>query len=102
LINILSSQLLRRFGPLGAAVSGAFLFIVGLANSMILWGIIKKLRQVNPFKFTFPKQLMPTTHFLLEDGLRCNVSTAKLVLGLEKRLATIPNIDGKYALTLYP
>jgi hypothetical protein len=75
-------------------VSGAF---VGLANSIILWGIIKKLRQVNPFKFTFPKQLMPTTYFLLEDGLRSNVSMAKLVLGLEKGLATIPNVDGKWS-----
>ncbi|KAF8895338.1 high-affinity nickel-transport protein-domain-containing protein [Infundibulicybe gibba] len=34
-------------GIVGAAVSGSFLFIVGLANSVILWRIIKQRRQKN-------------------------------------------------------
>ncbi|EIN12727.1 hypothetical protein PUNSTDRAFT_60012 [Punctularia strigosozonata HHB-11173 SS5] len=32
-------------GILGAAVSGSFLFLVGLANSIILWKILKKRRK---------------------------------------------------------
>lgn len=34
-----------NFRP-GAAVSGAFLFIIGTANSIILWGILKRRRKV--------------------------------------------------------
>ncbi|KDR82909.1 hypothetical protein GALMADRAFT_238556 [Galerina marginata CBS 339.88] len=32
-------------GIVGAAVSGSFLFIIGLANTIILWGIIKRRHQ---------------------------------------------------------
>jgi len=32
-------------GIIGAAVSGSFLFIIGLANSIILWKIIRRRRQ---------------------------------------------------------
>ncbi|KAF7299006.1 Nickel/cobalt efflux system [Mycena indigotica] len=35
-------------GIIGAAVSGTFLFIVGLANSIILWRIIRQRRRVSP------------------------------------------------------
>jgi len=36
-------------GATGAAVSGSFLFIIGLANSIILWKIIKRRREVPYF-----------------------------------------------------
>ncbi|KAG8925169.1 hypothetical protein FRC02_009877 [Tulasnella sp. 418] len=32
-------------GIVGAAVSGSFLFLIGLANSIILWGILKERRR---------------------------------------------------------
>ncbi|KAG6849927.1 hypothetical protein H0H93_003456 [Arthromyces matolae] len=42
-------------GIIGAAVSGSFLFIVGLANSVILWRILMQRRQISILQLTAPK-----------------------------------------------
>ena len=37
---------------IGSAVSGSFLFLIGLANTIILWKIIKRRRQVSFYSST--------------------------------------------------
>lgn len=46
IISDMPSQVFILSGATGAAVSGSFLFIIGLANSIILWKIIKRRREV--------------------------------------------------------
>lgn len=45
---------------IGAAVSGSFLFIIGLANSIILWKIIKRRREV-PYSIKHYASVMLTS-----------------------------------------
>ena len=49
----------------GSAVSASFLFIVGLANSIILFRVIRKRRQVSVFRFrgaiSSPQCFLPQT-----------------------------------------
>jgi high-affinity nickel-transport protein len=69
LLFVLSQNMYNYWSSLGAAVSGAFLFIMGLANSIILWRIIEK-RQVNSFTFMFDSRLIPVVLQNLQDERR--------------------------------
>jgi len=70
ILFVLSQNMYNYWSSLGAAVSGAFLFIMGLANSIILWRIIEKRRQVNSFTFMFDSRLIPVALQNLQDERR--------------------------------
>ena len=70
ILFVLSQNMYNYWSSLGAAVSGAFLFIMGLANSIILWRIIEKRCQVNSFTFMFDSRLIPVALQNLQDERR--------------------------------
>jgi high-affinity nickel-transport protein len=59
------SQVVVLSDAIGAAVSGSFLFIIGLANSIILWKIIKRRREV-PHLFKYCASVTLTSISTLE------------------------------------
>ncbi|KAJ8502582.1 hypothetical protein ONZ45_g11627 [Pleurotus djamor] len=68
-------------GIIGAAVSGSFLFIVGLANSIILWRIIQHRRRVKEREQLIAQGQLPPEASELDDDPKHNQTLVLRIIG---------------------